>query len=341
MRIVSGIQPSGKLHLGNYFGAVRQFLQLQDTADEALYFLADLHALTSTHAGETLRDNTLALAIDLFALGIDPERSIVFRQSDISEIPALAWILGAVTPVAMLERGHSYKDKVAKGLPVSGGLLTYPVLQTADIVLYGADAVPVGRDQQQHLEIARAIVQRFNSTFVPGFDAQDPVGERTGAPQVLKPPEPLIQEQTALVPGLDGQKMSKSYGNTIDLFAPDKTVRKQIMSIKTDSTPVDAPKPRPSTLLTLIELLCSPEEAREHGSSWDAGGVGYGTYKKRLVERFFELFGDARARRAELAADPEHVESRLRAGAEKAAALARPIWNEVTRVSGVAGSLVS
>lgn len=337
MRILSGVQPSGKLHLGNYYGALRQFVTYQDSADEALYFIADLHALTTVRDAAVVRENSFDVALAFLALGLDPKKAVLFRQSDVPEIPMLSWILSTVTPLGLLERGHSFKDKTARGIGADAGLFTYPVLMAADILLYGSDAVPVGQDQKQHLEFTRDIATKFNLAYVPGYDPADPAGAETGHPGILKLPEPLILEQTAVVPGLDGQKMSKSYGNTIELFAPDKAIKKRFMSIKTDSTPVEDPKPEPSTLLALLRLLCEPEEAAEHAASWKAGGVGYGTYKKRLVARFHEIFGEARERREALLKDPDTVVDVLRDGAKRAREIAAPVWAQVVEATGVAG----
>jgi len=335
MRVLSGVQSSGKLHLGNYYGAIRQFVTYQDKADEALYFIADLHSLTTVRDGPLVRQHSLDVALDFLALGLDPNKAILFRQSDVPEIPSLAWVLATVTPMGLLERGHSYKDKVARGVPPDCGLFIYPVLMAADILLYGSDAVPVGRDQKQHLEFARDIATKFNAAFVAGYDPQDPLGKASGKPGIFKLPEPIILDETAVVPGLDGQKMSKSYGNAIDLFGPDDVVTKRIMSIKTDSTPIEGAKPPDSTLLHLLELLCDADEAAAHKQSWQQGGVGYGTYKKRLVARFFEVFGEARRRRIELAREPREVVRILRAGASRARELARPLWERVVEVTGV------
>jgi tryptophanyl-tRNA synthetase len=337
MRILSGVQPSGKLHLGNYYGAIRQFVRYQDEADEALYFIADLHALTSLRDGARLRALSLDVALDFLALGLDPEKAILFRQSDVTEVTELSWILGAVTPMGLLERGHSYKDKVAQGIPADAGLFTYPVLMAADILLYGTDRVPVGQDQKQHLEFTRDICTKFNVAFVPGFDPQDPEGKSGGVPGILRMPEPVILEETAVVPGVDGKKMSKAYDNTIELFAPEGVIKKRIMSIKTDSTPVEAPKPEGTALYHLLQLLADPEEAAEMKRTWAEGGVGYGTYKKRLVALFHERFGEARALRDELAADPSAVVRILEDGAERARALSAPIWEAVVKATGVGG----
>ncbi len=334
MRVLSGVQPSGKLHIGNYFGAIRQFVSYQDQADECLYFIADLHALTSLRDGEKLRGFSVDVALDFLALGLDPDKAVLFRQSDVPEIGQLYWILSTVTPMGLLERGHSYKDKVARGLPAGTGLFTYPVLMAADILLYGTDRVPVGKDQKQHLEFARDICTKFNTAFVPGFDPQDPTGSRGGPPGILKMPEAIILDETAVVPGIDGQKMSKSHDNTIDIFASDGVVKKSIMSIKTDSTPVEAPKPPETALFKLFQLLATPDEAADMRRTWQEGGVGYGVYKKRLVELFHERFDQARATRAKLESDPGHVSSVLREGAERARGLAAPIWERVVEVTG-------
>ncbi len=242
MRIVSGIQPSGKLHLGNYFGALRQFVAYQAEA-EALYFIADLHALTSVQDGALLRQLSLDVALDYLACGLDPQRSLIFRQSDVSLHAELCWLLMTVTPMGLLERAHSYKDKTARGQAAQAALLTYPVLMAADILLYGADQVPVGQDQKQHLEIARDLCTKFNSAYVPGYRPQDPQGLAGGTPGIFKLPEALITPSVAQVPGIDGQKMSKSYHNTIDLFGEEKALRRRIMGIVTDSAAIEAPKP--------------------------------------------------------------------------------------------------
>jgi tryptophanyl-tRNA synthetase len=339
MRILSGVQPSGRLHLGNYFGAIRQFVELQDKG-EALYFIADLHALTSVRDPAVLRQNTLDVALDFLALGLDPQKAILFRQSDLPHHLELYWILGSVTPVGLLERGHSYKDKIARGFSPDLGLFAYPVLMAADILVYESDVVPVGKDQKQHLEFARDIATKFNVTFVPGYDPQDPEGKGKGKrPGILKLPEPMILESTAVVPGRDGQKMSKSYGNTIDLFADDREVRKQVMGIVTDSAPVEAPKdPEKSTIYQLLGLFLEPEDLAEVALSYRRGGVGYGAYKQRLLEAFHARFDEARARRAKLAQDPAAIEAILRDGAARARAIADPVMEKVRRAVGLPGS---
>jgi tryptophanyl-tRNA synthetase len=336
MRILSGVQPSGKLHLGNYFGAIRQFVEFQDKG-EGFYFIANLHALTTLRDAERLAENTRDVALDFLALGLDPQRSVLFRQSDVPEHCELYWILGAVTPMGLLERGHSYKDKTSRGVPADLGLFSYPVLMAADILLYGADQVPVGRDQKQHLEFARDFATKLNQTFVKSYDPQDPEGRQEGhAPGILKLPEPLILDSTAVVPGTDGQKMSKSYGNVIELFADDKTVKKQIMGIVTDSTPVEAPKdPETNTVFKLLKLFLDPAELAQMEESFRRGGTGYGEYKKRLLEAFHAKFDAARAKRAELARDPRLVESVLRDGASRARALAEPLMARVRQAVGL------
>ena len=333
MRILSGVQPSGKLHLGNYLGALRQFVTYQG-AGEALYFIADLHALTTVRDGTQMRQHALDVALDFLALGLDPTKACIFRQSDVPQHAELAWVLGTVTPMALLERAHSYKDKVARGLAADAGLFTYPILMAADILLYGACHVPVGQDQKQHLEISRDICTKFNMTYVPDFNPQDPAGTGGSPAGILQLPLPLIMDDVALVPGLDGQKMSKSYNNTIELFAPEAVIRKKIMSIKTDSAPVESPKPEPAALLTLMTLIACEEEREAIKKTWREGGVGYGTYKKRLVELFFTMLKEARERRADLEKNLDYVEAVLRDGAARAQRLAAPTWNAVVEALG-------
>jgi tryptophanyl-tRNA synthetase len=336
MRILSGVQPSGRLHLGNYFGAIRQFVELQDRG-EAFYFIADLHALTTVRDPAVLRQNTLDVALNFLALGLDPRKAILFRQSDLPYHVELYWILGSVTPVGLLERGHSYKDKVARGFSPDLGLFAYPVLMAADILLYRSDVVPVGKDQKQHLEFARDIATKFNATFVPGYEPQDPEGRGKGnRPGILKLPEPMILESTAVVPGTDGQKMSKSYGNTIDLFADDKKVRKQVMGIVTDSTPLEAPKEEENnTIYQLLALFLDAGELEEVARSFRRGGTGYGHYKQRLLDAFHARFDEPRARRAALARDPAAVEAILKDGAARASEVAAPVIEEVRRAVGL------
>src|SRR3954447_20571320 len=264
MRILSGIQPSGVLHIGNYFGMMRRAIALQDEG-EAFYFVADYHALTSLQDPAALRESSRRVALDFLACGLDPERGALFLQSDVPQVTELAWILSSVTPMGLLERAHSYKDKIARGLPASAGLFTYPVLMAADILIYDSDVVPVGKDQKQHIEITRDVAVKINETF----------GD------IFKLPEPRIQTTTELVPGLDGQKMSKSYGNTIDIFGDEKEMRKRVMSIVTDSTPVESPKnPEGSTIVQLYSLFADKEETEAMREQFRKGGTGYGDFKK-------------------------------------------------------------
>lgn len=336
MRILSGVQSSGKLHLGNYYGAIRQFVQLQHEG-EAFFFIANLHALTTVREAQRAAELTRETAMAYLALGLDPSKAVLFRQSDVKEVLELYWVLGTVVPFANLERAHSYKDKLQRGISPDFGLFAYPVLMAADILLYSADVVPVGKDQVQHLEFTRDWATKFNVTFVPGYDPADPEGKEKGhAPGILKLPEARVQESTAVVPGLDGQKMSKSYGNTIDLFGDEKEIKKRIMSIKTDSTPVEAPKPtEDSGLYQLLKVMLPEEQFREADASWRAGGKGYGEYKKLLLEAYHATFGAARKRYAELAADPGEVERILQDGAQRARAVAVPLMERVRRAVGL------
>jgi tryptophanyl-tRNA synthetase len=320
MRILSGIQPSGKLHLGNYFGMMRPAIELQEKGD-AFYFIADLHALTTVHDAATLRSHSRELAIDFLACGLDPSRACFFRQSDVPAVTELSWILSTVTPMGLLERAHSYKDKTARGFAASHGLFAYPVLMAADILIYDSDLVPVGRDQKQHLEITRDIAVKVNELH----------GE------VFKLPEPSIREDTALVPGLDGAKMSKSYGNTIEIFEDEKVLRKKIMSIQTDSTPVEAPKPvENSAILALYKLVASPSDYDAMVADFKAGGKGYGDFKKTLFAGVWEYFAPMREKRTQIVADPAFVDGVLREGAAKANAVAATVMNRVRKAVGLA-----
>ncbi|MBV9488392.1 MAG: tryptophan--tRNA ligase [Verrucomicrobia bacterium] len=321
-RYLTGLQASGALHIGNYFGAVHPAVELQNQG-EAFYFIVDYHALTSLHDGPKLREYTHNLALDLLACGLDPARACFFRQSDVPAVTELAWILSTVTPMGLLERAHAYKDKLARGLPASHGLFAYPVLMAADILLYRADVVPVGKDQKQHLEITRDIAIKFNETF----------GE------ILRIPEPHIRDEVATVPGLDGQKMSKSYGNILEVFGTEKALRKKVMSIVTDSTPVEAPKdPSQSTIVQIYRLLASPEEVRLMEDEFRTGGVGYGEFKKRLFEAFWETFRPMRERRAQLQAEPGYVESVLSQGAARARVVADETMRRVRAAVGLGRS---
>jgi tryptophanyl-tRNA synthetase len=320
MRILSGLQPTGRLHIGNYFGMMQPALQLQHEG-EAYYFIADYHTLTAIHNAAELRDNVRNLAVDFLACGLDPEKSVFFRQSDVPEHTELAWILSTLTPMPMLENATSYKDKVAHGMVPNTGLFTYPVLMAADILIYDSDKVPVGKDQKQHLEMTRDIASKFNATFGEG---------------ILKIPAPLIRESTAIVPGLDGQKMSKSYGNSVGLFEEEKALRKKIMGITTDSTPVEAPKPTEnSTILTFYKLVATPGEYDAMAQDFGRGGIGYGEFKKRLFEKLWAFFAEAREKRAEILAKESYVEDVLQAGATRARAVARKTLERVRHAVGL------
>ncbi|GLI56516.1 tryptophan--tRNA ligase [Propionigenium maris DSM 9537] len=321
-RSLSGIQPSGILHIGNYFGAIKQFVENQDKY-EGFYFVVDYHALTSLKDPKALRENTYNAILDFLALGLDPEKSTIFVQSDVPEHTELMWLLLNVTPVGLLERGVSYKDKVAKGISANAGLLTYPVLQAADILLYDTNIVPVGKDQKQHIEFARDIAVKFNETY----------GE------VFTLPEPQILESVAVIPGTDGQKMSKSYNNTIQMFASKGQLKKQIMSIVTDSTPLEEPKNPENNVTKIYELFASEEELAAMKEKFAAGGYGYGHAKKELLNKVLEYFGEARTRREELAKNPEYVEEVLRKGAEKARTLAIAKIKEVKKAAGLLGDV--
>jgi tryptophanyl-tRNA synthetase len=323
MRILSGVQPSGNLHIGNYFGAIRQFVQFQDDpANDCYYFLADLHAMTTVREGKQLRQYSLGLAADFLALGLDPARSILYRQSDVPEVAELAWMLSTVTPMGLLQRAHSYKDKVAKGIAATHALFAYPVLMAADILIVHADAVPVGKDQKQHLEITRDLASAFNLEY----------GE-----EALKLPRAHILQEVAVVPGVDGQKMSKSYGNTLEIFAPEGELKKRVMSIVTDSTPVSEPKPEQGPLHDLLKVLTPSADWSAMRRRFSEGGTGYGDLKKRLLALLLETFGEARRRRAEIAKDPGYVETVLRQGRERARPEIDRVMTGCRRVAGVGG----
>lgn len=319
MRILSGLQPSGRLHLGNYFGMMQPALQLQHEGD-AFYFIADYHSLTSLHDPALLRQHSRDLALDFLACGLDPEKATFFRQSDVPEVCELSWLLSTVTPMGLLERCHSYKDKVARGIEASHGLFAYPVLMAADILIYDSQVVPVGKDQKQHVEVTRDIAKTVNHLY----------GE------ILKIPEPRIKESTAVVPGTDGQKMSKSYGNILAIFEEEKALKKKVMSIQTDSTPVEESKdPDNSLIVSLYRLVASPDDVQKMEDQFRAGGIGYGEFKKRLFEAIWQKFDEPRKRRAELAADPAHVEQVLQAGAARARTVARATLDRVRHAMGL------
>ena len=326
MRILSGIQPTGILHIGNYFGMMRPAIALQQAAaNETFYFIADYHALTTIDNPETLRTNSRRIALDFLACGLDVERGVLFRQSDVPQVAELTWILSTVTPKALLERGHSYKDKVARGLPASAGLFNYPVLMAADILIYDSDLVPVGKDQKQHLEMTRDIAVKFNETFGGGRDGQ-----------IFKLPEPQIQAATETVPGTDGQKMSKSYGNTIDIFGEEKETRKRVMGMVTDSQPVEAPKdPATSTIFQLYSLVATPNELSEMRERFEKGGTGYGDFKKQLFAKLWEYFEPMRKRREEILKDPGYIDDVLKKGAVRANEEAGKVMKRVLNAVGL------
>ena len=310
MRILSGIQPSGALHLGNYFGMMKPAIELQEQG-EAFYFIANYHSMTSLFDAAQRRQNTLDVALDFLACGLDPGKALLFRQSDVPAVAELAWMLTTVTPMGLLERCHSYKDKLARGISPNHGLFAYPVLMAADILIYDSNVVPVGRDQKQHVEVTRDIAIKFNEAYGQTF--------------VL--PEPKIREETAVVPGLDGQKMSKSYGNTIEIFGEEKPLRKKIMGLVMDSRTPQEPKPDADKNLAiqLLKLVADAGTARDYEERLRAGGLGYGDLKKTLFEHYWNYFATARAKRAELAATRDYVEQVLKDSAVKARTLAAKV----------------
>lgn len=319
MRILSGIQPSGKLHLGNYFGMMKPALELQEQG-EAYLFIANYHALTSVSEAEALRQGTWDVALDFLACGLNPEKTAFYRQSDVPEVCELTWILSNVTPMGLLERCHSYKDKVAKGIAANHGLFAYPVLMAADILAVQSHLVPVGKDQKQHVEVTRDIAIKFNNTFGPVFTI----------------PAPAIRDEVAVVPGVDGQKMSKSYGNTIEIFGDPKAVRKRIMSVVTDSKSVeDAKDPATCNVFALHRLFASEAQREDLAARYRAGGMGYGQAKKELAELFEAHFAPLRRKREELAANLDYVEQVLRQGAERARVEANKTLKAARRAVGL------
>ena len=319
MRILSGIQPSGVLHVGNYFGMMKPAIALQDEG-EALYFIADYHALTSVRDPDVLRENVRRVAVDFLAAGLDPERAALFKQSDVPQVTELTWILSTVAPMGLLERAHSYKDKLARGLAPTVGLFSYPVLMAADILIYDSDIVPVGKDQKQHIEMTRDLAGKMNEQFG----------------QIFKLPEARINPETEVVPGVDGQKMSKSYGNNIDIFGDEKETRKRVMSIVTDSTPVEAPKdPIKSTIFQLYSLFASKAEIESMRERFEKGGTGYGDFKKELFEKLWEYFSPMRKRRAKLLADKLYIDNVLVQGAKRANEVADQVMKRVRNAVGL------
>src|SRR5712664_3005256 len=319
MRILSGIQPSGALHIGNYFGMMRPAIALQ-AEGEALYFIADYHALTTVRDPETLRENCRRVALDFLACGLDPERATLFRHSDVPQVTELAWILSTVAPMGLLERATSYKDKLARGMSANVGLFSYPILMAADILIYDSDVVPVGKDQKQHIEITRDRAVEMNDTYG----------------QIFKLPEPRIHPETETAPGIDGQKMSKSYGNNIDIFGDEKEMRKRVMSIVTDSTPVDAPKdPASSTIFKLYSLVASKNEIAEMRERFLKAGTGYGDFKKQLFEKIWEYFAPMRKRREEILRDKTYIDDVLARGAKRANEIADQVMERVRSSVGL------
>ncbi|MDA7916037.1 tryptophan--tRNA ligase [Verrucomicrobia bacterium] len=326
MRILSGIQPSGALHIGNYFGMMQPAIELQGRGD-AIYFIADYHSMTSLFDPVERRQNTLDVALDFLACGLDPERAVFFKQSDVPEVTELTWILTTLTPMGLLRRCHSFKDKLAKladgdeGI-VNHGLFSYPVLMAADILLYDSNVVPVGRDQKQHVEVTRDIATKFNQTYGETF--------------VL--PEPEIKDSVAVVPGVDGQKMSKSYRNTIEIFGQEKQLRKKVMKIIMDSRQPDEPKPDAdqNNAIKLLQLVATADEAKEIEEKLRAGGYGYGDLKKDLFERYWVYFEEPRKKREELSNNLDYVNDILKKGAEKAREVATVTLDKVRKASGLA-----
>jgi tryptophanyl-tRNA synthetase len=310
MRILSGIQPSGALHLGNYFGMMKPAIELQEQG-QALYFIANYHSMTSLFDAAERRRFSTDVALDFLACGLDPKKALLFRQSDVPEVTELAWILTTVTPMGLLERCHSYKDKLAHGIPASHGVFAYPVLMAADILIYDSNLVPVGRDQKQHVEVTRDIAIEFNEAYGQTF--------------VI--PEPRIRDEVASVPGLDGQKMSKSYGNTIEIFGEEKALRKKIMGIVMDSRTPQDPKPDADKNLAvqLLKLVAEPAVAKDYEDRLRAGGLGYGDLKKTLFENYWNYFAAARAKRKDLVANMDFVDQVLKDGAAQARAIAHKV----------------
>jgi len=319
MRVLSGIQPTGRFHWGNYFGAIRQYIDLQH-GNEAYYFIANLHALTTVRDPKQLAQNTLDAALDLLALGLNPEHAILFTQSDVPEVSELCWLLMTGTPMGLLNRCHAYKDKVAKGLPADAGLFTYPVLMSADILAYDAEVVPVGEDQMQHIEVCRDIAASFNHHFGETF--------------VM--PKGKVLESSAKVPGTDGEKMSKSYNNTLEIFEDPKTQKKKIMSITTDSRPMHEPKePDGDHLYQLFSLFATDAERAELAATYRAGGFGYGDVKKKIATAAETYFAEPRAKRLELASNPKKVQEILADGAARARVKAGQVLNRAKKACGL------
>ena len=320
MRILTGLQPSGRLHIGNYFGAIKPAIDAQGEGD-GYYFIADYHAMTTTHDPIALRENVRGVAIDFLACGFDPSKGVFFKQSAVPEVNELAWILSTVCPMGLLERCHSYKDKIAKGFSANHALFAYPALMAADILLYDSNVVPVGEDQKQHLEVTRDLVGKINDQYGVG---------------TLVLPTARIREATAKVPGLDGEKMSKCYNNTLPIFGDEKPSKKLIMRIETDSTPVEDPKPTEnSIILALYKLFANEPGYQQMITDYQNGGCGYGDFKKRLATAYWDYFAPMRARREELVANPDEVDAVLQAGAQKAREEATKVLDRVRKAVGL------
>ena len=321
--VVSGIQPSGRLHLGNYFGAIRQHIDLHREHD-AYYFIVNYHAMTTVQDAETLREHTFDVALDYLALGFDPDKAALFVQSDVPEVTELMWMFFNLIPTSHLEKGVAYKEKMEAGLSPNAGLFNYPVLQAADILAYGGSLVPVGADQKQNLEMARDLARRFNNRFCPEDEPLFPI------------PEPYILDHVSVIPGTDGRKMSKSYDNTIGIFDEGDALEEKVMSIVTDSTPLDEPKdPESCNVFALISLFADEDTQQEIADQYRAGGYGYGHAKQALLGLIEDHFAEARARRKELAQRPDYVHDVLREGAQTARAKAEPILAQVRELTGL------
>ncbi len=318
--ILTGIQPSGAPHLGNYFGAMQPAIDRQNAPDmQAVYFIADYHALTSVEKADELRRHTFGAAVAWLACGLDPARTIFFRQSDVPAHVELAWFLSVVTPMGLLQRAHSYKDKVAQGAETNHGLFAYPVLMAADILLYNSDFVPVGRDQKQHLEMTRDMAQKFNDRFGP----------------VFKLPEPIISDVTGIIPGIDGRKMSKSYDNGIPIFGDEKEIKKAVMSIKTDSTPIEQPKQIEGTTLGQLMQVVNPEGYKDFVAQAAKPGTGYGDLKKKLLAEIQSRFEPYQEKFRHYETHPDEVEDILRAGGARARAMAAPVLAAARHATGL------
>ena len=319
-RILTGIQPSGKLHWGNYFGAIRNMVTLQNAGEEMFMFIANFHAMTTVRNGEALREATRDVVLDYLACGMDPEKTVLYRQSDLAEVQELAWYLSCLCPMGLLERCHSYKDKMAHGFDATHGLFAYPVLMAADILIMNADLVPVGKDQKQHLEVTRDLAQKFNNAY----------GE------IFKLPDAYIPGTVATIPGTDGQKMSKSYHNTIELFEDAKSIKKKVMGIVTDSKTMEEPKdPEGNSIYNLYKLFATEEETAAMADNFRRGGYGYGHAKKELLAAYHRMFDPFRAKREELARDMDYIEDVLAEGARKARLAAAPTMEKVRKAVGI------